>query len=325
MTDKITLTFKDVLAAKERLAPYLTATPLRNYPSLDKIIGNHIQAFVKHENHLPTNSFKYRNGLSAVTALSAEQRMHGVVAATLGNHGQGVALAGTLLGIPTKICVPIGNNPEKNEAIRNFGATLIEKGKDYDEAVEVAKSLRDQGMTMIHSVNNLDVIAGAATLTLELLEQQPDIDALVLGIGGGTHAVGAIAVIQAMNPNIKIYGVQAEGAPANHDAWHAKKPIPGTKTDTFADGVRTRNIYEMTFQPLQDGLTDFITVNDAQIAEAVRLYLQHTHNLVEGAAAIGLAGLIKLKDILAGKKVGIVLTGSNIDKETLKKVLNDEF
>ena len=143
-------------------------------------------------------------------------------------------------------------------------------------------------MTMIHSVNNLNVIGGAATLTLELIGQRPDIEALVLGIGGGTHAVGAIAVIKAVNPKIKIYGVQAEGAPANHDAWHAKKPIPGHKTDTFADGVRTRNIYEMTFQPLQDGLAVFITVNDSQIAEAVRLYLEHTHNLVEGAAATDL-------------------------------------
>jgi threonine dehydratase len=321
--NKTNLNFEDVLAAKERLAPYLTATPLRNYPSLDKIIGSNIQAFIKHENHLPTNSFKYRNGLSAVLALSPQEKMRGVVAATLGNHGQGVALAGTLLGVQTKICVPIGNNPDKNEAIRNFGGTLIEQGNDYDEAVEVAKSLvRDNGMTMIHSVNNLNVIAGAATLTLELIEQQPDIDALVLCVGGGTHAVGAITVVQAINPKIKIYGVQAEGAPANHDAWHAKKPIPGTKTDTFADGVRTRNIYEMTFQSLQDGLTDFITVSDLEIAEALRLYLEHTHNLAEGAGAIGLAGLLKLRYVLAGKKVGLVLTGSNINQDTLKKVLN---
>ncbi len=324
--NKLNLSFDDVLAAKERLSPYLTPTPLRNYPSLDKIIGNNIHAYIKHENHLPTNSFKYRNGISAVTALSPEERIKGVVAATLGNHGQGVALAATLLGIQSKICVPIGNNSDKNAAIINFGGTLIEKGKDYDEAVEVAKDLMlNLGMTMIHSVNNLNVIAGAATLTLELIEQLPDIDALVLCVGGGTHAAGAITVIQAINPKIKIYGVQAEGAPANHDAWHAKKPIPGDKTDTFADGVRTRNIYEMTYQTLQDGLSDFITVSDLETAHALRLYLEHTHNLVEGAGAIGLAGLLKLKNILAGKKVGLVLTGSNIDQATLKKVLTNEF
>jgi threonine dehydratase len=195
--------------------------------------------------------------------------------------------------------------------------------KDYDEAVEVAKSfVRDHGMTMIHSVNNSSVIAGAATFTLELIEQQADIDALVLCVGGGTHAVGAITVVQTINPKIKIYGVQAEGAPANHDAWHTKKPIPGNQTNTFADGVRTRNIYEMTFQK---GLANFITVSDAEIAEAVRLYLEHTHNLVEGAGAIGLAGLLKLGKVLAGKKVGLVLTGSNINKNTLIKVLNNKF
>lgn len=320
--NRIHLTFADVLAAKDRLAPYLSATPLRNYPSLDHIIGHGITAVIKHENHLPTNSFKYRNGMAAVSALSADEKKRGVVAATLGNHGQGVALAGTLLGVTTKICVPVRNNPDKNTAVRNFGSILIEQGKDYDEAVEVAKSLmREQGMVMIHSVNNLHVIAGAATLTLEMLEQQPDIDALVLCIGGGTHAVGACTVVQALVPHIKIYGVAAEGAPANHDAWHSKQPIPGTKTDTFADGVRTRNIYEMTFQALQDGLTDFITVSDNQIAAALRLILEHTHNLVEGAGAIGLAGLLKLSTVLSGKKVGLVLTGSNIELDTLRKVL----
>ena len=315
--------FADILGAKERLAPFLVPTPLRNYPSLDKIIGHDIKTWVKHENHLPTNSFKYRNGLAAITALSLEEKQRGVVAATLGNHGQGVALAGKLLDVQTTICVPIGNNPDKNEAIRNFGGTLIEQGKDYDEAVKVAEDLvKKQNKIMIHSVNNNQVIAGAGTLTLELIEQCPDIDTLVLSIGGGTHAVGAITVTQALNPRIQIYGIQAVGAPANHDAWHAKKPIPGIKADTFADGVRTRNIYEKTFQPLQDGLTDFITVTEKEISHALCLYLEHTHNLAEGAAAIGLAGLLKLRDKLAGRKVGLVLTGSNIDRLTLQRVLN---
>lgn len=318
--------FADVVAARERLAPYLTVTPFRNYPSLDQVIGNHIKAFIKHENHLPTNSFKYRNGLSAVSALSPEEKKRGIVAATLGNHGQGIALAGTMLGVHTKICVPVGNNPDKNMAIINFGGTLIEQGKDYDEAVEVAKNfMREQGMIMIHSVNSRTVIAGAGTLTLEMIEQQPDLDALVLCIGGGTHAVGAIAVVNAINPKIKIYGVQAAGAPANHDAWHAKQPIPGTKTETIADGVKTRNIYEMTYQPLQDGLTDFITVSESEIAEGIRLLFKHTHNVAEGAAAIGLAGLLKLKNVLAGKKVGLVLTGSNIEQETLQKVFDNKI
>jgi threonine dehydratase len=319
------LSFDAILSAKERLKPYLTPTPLRNYSGIDKLVGNNIRVYIKHENYLPTNSFKYRNGLSAITALSPEEKVNGVVAATLGNHGQGVALAGTMLGVKTNVCVPIGNNPDKNDAIRNFGGNLIEIGKDYDEAVEFAKTLQSDGMTMIHSVNNLNVIAGAGTLSLELLEQQPDIEALVLCIGGGTHAVGAITVVQAINPKIQIYGVQAEGAPANHDAWHSKIRRSGNKTDTFADGVRTRNTYEMTYQSLQDGLSDFITVSDSEIAEAIRIYLKYTHNLAEGAGAIGLAGLIKLSYKLRGKKIGIVLTGSNIDQATLKKVINNEL
>lgn len=321
-----TLTFDDVLCARQRLAPYLTATPLRSYTALNKYVGYNIDLLIKHENHLPTNSFKYRNGLSALSALPLEVRKNGVVAATLGNHGQGIALAGSLLGIPTHICVPINNNPEKNRAICDFGGTLIQEGKDYDEAVKVAERFKNEyHMTMIHSVNNLDVIAGAATLTLEILEQEPQIDALVLGIGGGTHAVGAITVINAINPRVKIYGVQSEEAPTNHHAWHGIKTANNPSLNTIADGVRTRNIYPMTFSSLKSGLTNFITVSEQEIAHAIRLYLEYTHNLAEGAAAIGLAGLLKLRSILSGQKVALVLTGSNIDQTTLVNVLNNKI
>ncbi len=319
------LSFSDIVDAREKLSPYLTDTPVRNYKSLDDEIGEGVRAFVKHENHLPTNSFKYRNGLSAVIALSKEQKQRGVIATTLGNHGQGVAIASTMLGIKSKIYVPLNNNPEKNEAIRNFGGMLVEAGEDYSETIRIAEAeALENNLVMIHSFTNQTVCAGAGTLSLEMLKQIPDLDALVLSVGGGSHAVGAIIVARKLNPKIRIYGVQAEQAPAVHDSWHAGRVLKSKKNHTFADGIRVTAPAGFGFEVLREGLTDFITVSEFEIANALRMYIRNTHNLCEGAAAAGLAGLLKLRKTLAGKKVGLVLTGSNIDQKTLLSVLNEK-
>ena len=314
----------DVLAARERLAPFLAPTPLRRYEPLDRAVGGGISIWVKHENHNPTNAFKVRNALSTLTRLPREQLARGVIAATRGNHGLGVAYAGALLGAPVTICVPQGNNPEKNEAIRGLGAELVEEGRDYDESVAVAMRLvRDRGLTLIHSTNDPRVIAGAATLTLEIFEQQPDIEALVLSVGGGSQAVGALTVTRAQHPSVPVFGVQAERAPAIHDSWHAGRPLTTDRADTFADGLATRSSYEMTLPALRAGLEDFVVASEAELAEAVRLIIRTTHNLAEGAGAAGLAGLMKLRGRLAGRRVAIVLSGGNIDAETLRRVLQD--
>lgn len=313
----------DVYEAEARIRPFLPVTPLRRYVPLDDAIGRGITVFVKHENHQPTNAFKARNGLSLLTALSTDERARGVVAATRGNHGQGIAWAGSLLDTRVTICVPIANNVEKNTAMKAYGATLIEQGGDYDEAVEVMAQLAAQhGLTVAHSTNDPRIIAGAATMTLEMLEQEPTLDAIVLAIGGGSQAVGALVVAKALAPDVEIYGVQAARAAATHDSWHARERIVADSADTFADGLATRQPYEMTFPALQDGLTDFVTVSESEIAHAVRLLLSTTHNIAEGAGAAGLAGLIKLGDRLANKSVAVVISGGNIDSETLKRVLD---
>ena len=320
------ITFADVLAARERIRPHLPRTPLRGYGPLDEAMGHGVRVLVKHENHNPTNSFKVRNGLSVMTDLPEDVRRRGVVAATRGNHGLGVAWAGRIVGAPVHICVPVGNNPEKNEALRGLGATLYEEGRDYDESVLVMKRLvRDQGLHMIHSTNDPRVIAGAATLTLEILEEAPDLDALVLAVGGGSQAVGALTVVRERRPGIRVYGVQAERASAAHDSWHAGRPLSTPTADTFADGLATRNVYELTFPALQAGLAGFVTVGEAEIAAALRIVLRTTHNLVEGAGAAGLAGLIRLAPRIEGRTVGIVLSGGNIDAVTLRRVLNGEI
>lgn len=320
------VTFDEVLLARERLAPYLTMTPLRHYPLLDQQIGNGISLLVKHENHQPTCSFKVRNGLSFVTGLTAEERERGVVAASTGNHGQGIAYAASLLEVRATICVPVGNNPEKGAAMRSWGATVVEEGRDYDESVQAMYRIaRETGATIAHSTNDKRIVAGAATMSLEMLEQSGGLDAIVIAIGGGSQSVGALTVAKELAPKMKIYGVQTSGASAIHDSWHAGAPKHGAKADTFAEGVATRSPYELTFATLLEGLEDFVTVTDAELAETIRMLLKTTHNLVEGAGAVGVAGAMKLRDRLEGKRVGVVFSGANLDSAVLRRILNREI
>jgi threonine dehydratase len=320
------LSLADIYAARDRIAPYLSASPMRRYATLDNAIGSDIRLYVKHENFNPTNSFKVRNGLSFITALDEMSRKRGVVAATRGNHGLGLAYAGQLFGVRTTLCVPLGNNPDKNAAMLAYGARLIEEGRDYDESLDVAERVvREEGATLAHSTNDLQIIAGASTMSLEIFDQAPDIDALVIAIGGGSQAVGALTIARALKPSVAVYGVQAEGAAATHKSWHARRPVTVDSANTFADGLATRSSYELTLPTLMEGLADFVTVSEAEIAAALRLLLETTHSLVEGAGATGLAGAVKLRDKLAGQRVGIVLSGGNIDRATLRRVINDEL
>ena len=325
------ITFDDVERARARLEPYLTWTALRSYPLLDAATG--LSLMVKHENHQPTGSFKVRNGLSFMTGLEADERARGVVAASTGNHGQGIAYGAALLGVPATICVPRGNNPEKNAAMRAWGATVVEEGRDYDESVQAMLRLaREEGRVVAHSTNHPRIIAGAGTMTLEILFQAgpggddpQEIDALVLAVGGGSQAVGALTVAKQLAPGLEVYGVQAAGAAAQHDAWHAGSPRTTERADTFAEGVATRSTYELTFPALLEGLTDFVTVTDAEIAEGIRLVLSTTHNLVEGAGAMGVVGAMKLRESLTGKRVAVAFCGGNLDSSVLRRILNREI
>jgi threonine dehydratase len=312
----------DALRARDRIAPHLVPTPLRNYRELDDAVGNGIRILVKHENHQPVNSFKIRNALSAMSALSVEERARGVVGATRGNHGLGLAHAGNLLGIPVTVVVPFGNNAEKNSGVRALGARLIEYGDNYDTAVVEADRLcREEGLTLIHSTNNKNVLAGAATMTLEILDKAGELGSMVFAVGGGSQAVGAISMVSVLRPDVKVYGVQAEGASACFDSWKAGSRVPRIPPNTIADGIATGDTYDMTFPALCDGLEGFVLVSDDEIIDATRILIKHTHNLVEPAGATGLAGLFKLREELSGQTVCIVISGSNIDSPTLKRVL----
>lgn len=320
------VTFADVEQARDRLAAHLSPTPLRRYPLLDEATG--LTLLVKHENHQPTGSFKVRNGLSFMTALDREQRARGVIAASTGNHGQGVAYGAWLVSASATICVPRANNPEKNAAMRAWGATVVEEGRDFDDSLAVMQRLaREQGLVVAHSTNDARIIAGAGTMTLEILDQAGDagIDAIVLAIGGGSQAVGALTVVRQLAPKVEIYGVQAAGASAQHDSWRARAPRTTERADTFAEGVATRSTYEMTFPPLRDGLAGFVTLTEPEIAEGVRLILSTTHNVVEGAGAMGVMGAMKLRDRLTNKRVAVAFCGGNLDSAVLRRILNREL
>jgi threonine dehydratase len=320
------IAFDDVLQARARLAPYLTPTPFRHYPLLDELMGGGTSLLIKHENHQPTCSFKVRNGLAFVTGLTADERERGVVAASTGNHGQGIAYAASLHGVRATICVPVRNNPDKNAAMRGWGATVIEEGRDYDESVDVMLRIaREQDMVVAHSTNDTRVVAGAATMSLEMLEQSGGLDAIVIAVGGGSQSVGALTVARELAPKLQVYGAQAAGAPAIHDSWHARSPMRTERANTFAEGVATRQPYALTFATLCEGLAGFVTVTDAELAEAIRIILKLTHNLVEGAGAVGVAAALKLGDRLRGMRVGLVFSGGNLDTKVLQRILNGEL
>jgi threonine dehydratase len=216
--------------------------------------------------------------------------------------------------VSVTICVPRGNNPEKSAAIRGLGATLIEVGDRYDDTAAACRALADRdGKTLVHSTNHHAVISGAATMTTEFLEQAPEIDAIIIALGGGSQAVGAAVVRDVLKPALEVYAVQSIGASAQHDAWHDGVPRAGAPVHTFAEGIATGSTYDLTFSALREGLEDFVLVSEVAIAQGVRDLWQITHNLAEGAGATGLAGLHLLAPRLAGRTVGIVMCGGNLD------------
>ena len=316
------ITFADVLAARERLRPHLAPTALRQYPLLDELVGHGIRVWVKHENHHPTQSFKIRNGLNAILGRDEATRARGVLGASTGNHGQGVAYAGRITGTRVTICVPAGNNPEKNAAIRALGAELVEVGATYEDTIVACGALRaERDLALVHSTNDPLVLAGAGTMTLEILEQAPELDALVIALGGGSQSVGALTVAAEKKPGLRVYAVGAAGAPAQYESWKSGKRLTGQPINTFAEGIATGSAYELTFDALRAGLAGFVTVTDDEIYAAIRDLLRITQNLPEGAGAAGLAGLRRLAPELAGQRVGIVICGGNLSSAALARAV----
>jgi threonine dehydratase len=312
-------TFNDVLAARERISPYLQPTALHRYPALDALVGT--ETWVKHENHQPICAFKIRGGINLVSQLSDDERRRGVITASTGNHGQSIAYAARLFRVRAIVCVPEGANPVKLASIRGLGAEIVTHGVDFDEAREHCAGLAEEhGYRYIHSGNEPHLIAGVGTYALEMLEKQPDIEVIIVPIGGGSGAAGTCIVAKAINPKIEVIGVQSAEAPAAYESWKARQMLED-RMGTFAEGLATRSAFELPQRILWETLDDFVLVPDAEIRTAVRSMIETTRNLTEPAGAAPLAAALQLKERLKGKRVALILSGSNITPAQLRDVL----
>ena len=314
------ITLQEIIAARRVVTHFLKPTPLIHYPELSDRLG--FQAYIKHENHHPTSSFKVRGGLNFMHHLPQAQREKGVITATRGNHGQSIAYAATQFGVEATVVVPYGNNPEKNSAMQAFGAELIEHGADFDEALELCEKLQaERGLYYVHPCMEPALFHGVGTYSLEIFESLPNVDAIIVPIGGGSGCCGAIAVSKAINPNVKVIGVQAENAPAIYRSWKTGQRVETDSCDTIADGIATRAPFPLPLSIIKEGVHDIVLLSEAELEEGIRLALRWTHNLAEGAGAAPIAAAHKLTDTLSGKRVVMVMSGGNLDTETLKKLL----
>jgi threonine dehydratase len=319
-TPLVAPTLNDVYVARERVAPHVPRTPLMRHPLLDQATG--LSIWVKHENHNPTGAFKVRGGLNLVGAMSAEERARGIVTASTGNHGQSIALAARIHGAQATVFVPAGNNPEKNAAIRAFGATVEEGGKDFDEARERCEQrAAATGARYVHSADEPLLIAGVGTYALEVFEDLPNADVVFVALGGGSGACGLITVRNALGARAKIIGVGAANADAVYRSWKGPERVVGESAATFAEGIATRVSFDLPFSIYKQYLDDFVVLTEQELAEGVRMALKTTHNLPEGAGSASIAAAYKLRDSLDGQRVVCIMSGGNIDAAKLKWVL----
>ena len=319
MPDLVEPTFTDVLDAAKQIRPYLAPTPLRRYPALDRLVG--AEVFVKHENHNPTGAFKVRGGVNLVSRLSEDERRRGVIAASTGNHGQSVAYAARLFGVSAIICAPEAANPVKVESMQDLGAEVVCQGERYDDARRNAERLaREHGYRYIHSGDEPLLIAGVGTHTLEILEEEPDVDTVIVPVGGGSGVSGAGITAKAVNPNIRVIGVQSDAAQAAYLSWKSGE-WRESPNRTRAEGLSTAAPMALPQRIMHRVVDDFVLVSDDQIDAATALMIEKTRTMVEAAGAAALAAAIALRDELKDRKVAVICSGGNISPAQLKALL----
>lgn len=307
-------------AAHRLVQTAMLPTPQYAWPALAARLG--VDVWVKHENHTPTGSFKVRG---AITFIDWLKRTHpdspGIITATRGNHGQGQARAARAAGMRAVVYAPRGNSVEKNAAMRAFGAQLVEFGDDFDEAKdEVLRVAAAEGLTFVPPFHQ-ELVRGVSTYALELLTAVPDLDTLYVPIGCGSGICGCIAARDALGRDTRIVGVVSENAQTAKLSAEAGRLIATDTARTFADGMAVRVPVEDALAVYAEGAERIVTVSDAEVAEAIRVYYTDIHNLAEGAGAAPLAALMQEKDAMAGRKVGVILCGGNIDRDWFLTVM----
>ncbi len=314
-------TLADVLSARDVISPYLPPTPLIHYPGLSQVLGS--ETYLKHENHQPIGAFKVRGGINLISRLSNDERARGVISASTGNHGQSVAYASRLFGTKSVIVVPEGANPGKVEAMENLGAEIVVHGADFDEArEEVGRLTAEFNYRYIHSGNEPLLIAGVGTYALEIIEDLPDVDVVLVPVGGGSGVCGTAIVSKSINPAIQVIGVGAEKAPAAYLSWKNRTHVEA-KVETFAEGLATRVPFDLTQSIMRDLLDDFLQVSEEEMKAAIVMLLEKAHSLAEGAGAAALAGALQIRSRIRGKKVVLVLSGGNLDIAQLREILTE--
>ncbi|MGJ3260696.1 MAG: threonine dehydratase [Rhodospirillales bacterium] len=314
---------KDIAAAAEIVYRHMRPTPEISWPLLNERTG--AEVIVKHENHTPIGAFKVRGGLNYMTRLkAAEPDCPGVITATRGNHGQSVARAATAVGLRSVIYVPHGNNPEKNAAMRAFGTKLMVHGDDFQESREEAGRVGDaEGLHMIPPFHP-DLVAGVGTYALELLRAHPDLDTVYVPVGMGSGICGLISARDGLGLKTRIVGIVADRAPAYALSFEAGEPVNTNDADTFADGVACRSPDPQAVEIINAGAERIVRLAEDEFRAAMRAYFFDTHNIAEGAGAGPLAGLLQEKDRMAGRKVGVILSGGNADKTQFLEAMAGE-
>jgi threonine dehydratase len=315
-------TVHDVYMARRAIAPHLPRTPLVHSPALDRLLQAHV--YVKCENTLPTGAFKVRGGIHLVGRLSSEERRRGVITASTGNHGQAIAYAARMYGVPAIIAAPQGSNPLKVSAMRALGAEVVLHGRDFDEAREwVERTAREEGYRYIHSANEPLLIAGVGTIGLEVIEDLPQVDVIIAPIGAGSGACGHCIAVKTLHPAVQVIGVQAEGAPSVYRSLREGRMVALDRMETFAEGIATRVPFALPITILRRHLDDIVLVSDEELRQAILLLAEAVRQTAEGAGAASTAAALRLRERLRGKTVALILSGGNIPLDTLAEIYQD--
>ncbi|NUU37681.1 threonine dehydratase [Pseudomonas sp. C2B4] len=314
------LTLDDIEQAARQVYQAMPATAQYPWPLLAERLG--CTVWVKHENHTPTGAFKVRGGITFMHWLkSTHPGIKGIVSATRGNHGQSLAMAAGALGLQALIVVPEGNSVEKNSAMRAFGGEVVEFGRDFDEAREEAARLAQLHDLYLVPPFHTELVKGVATYALELFKAAPDLDTVYVPIGCGSGICGVIAARDALGLKTRVVGVVSTEAEAAKLSFEAGEIRETASANTFADGLAVRRPIAEAFAVYAEGAQRIVSVSEAQVAEAMRVYYTDTHNLAEGAGAAALAALIQERETMVGKRVGVILSGGNVDRAVYAKVI----
>jgi threonine dehydratase len=320
LAELATPTLLDVVAARERIRPYLLRTPLTHYHALSSMLG--CEAWVKHENHQPIGAFKIRGGINLLSRMTGEERARGVITASTGNHGQSIAYASRLFGARAVVCVQVGANPDKVASMRALGAEIVEWGDEFEDARLHAVDLAEKrGLRYIHTANEPDLISGVGTLALEMIEDRPDLDVVIVSAGAGTLSSGVATVYKTLSPATRIVAVQTEAAPSLYRSWMSGRVECSETARTLADGLAVRQSFELPVGIVHRLVDDFVLVSEDELRAAIRLYVEKAHTIAEGAGAAPLAAALKMREQLRGKRVGLVLSGGNITAAMLRDIL----